>query len=121
MLTRCLHCLAPIAGGAQTLTPRLIGGSGEVIDLSWHMADCAAADPLHDDLATALCMPVEAEAREATRRAYVAIRTRTIQRLGKRAPELLRQCVIVRRDFNDIRATLRGPGLAWGLPTMRVK
>lgn len=119
MLTRCLHCLQPIAGGAPTLTPRLIGSSGEVIDLSWHLADCAAADPLHDQMATALGMVSDPEAHEATRLAYTAIRNRTIDRLGKRAAERLRECINVRRDFADVRVTLRSRGLAWGVPTPR--
>lgn len=118
MLTRCLHCLAPISPGAEVLTPRLTGSHGEVLDLSWHMYGCAEADPLHLELADALdsCGP---EALRRTRELYTAIRERTVERLGTRAPDFLRQCIIVRRDFNDPRVTLRGRGLAWGVPTKR--
>ena len=104
----------PLKRGVDTLTVRLIGPSGEVIDIGWHQARCAETDPLHDALADALSLDDGPESDTACRAAYEGL----LDQLGERWRDAdVRRMVVIRKDIEDVRYTLRGE--RWGRTSRR--
>lgn len=116
-LPRCCYCGQRVAHGDR-FDLSLERRDAERVVLRWHLAPCAAEDPLHLALADALRLPDGPEGDDAARAAYLAVRDRVAAEQGA---EGLRACIDVRRDLADPRWTLRGPGLSWGRLTPRVR
>ena len=116
---RCCWCggnVSRVAGEMFALSINGHGGKGEKVVLYWHARACLAADPLHDQWATAHSLPDGPEGDAACRAAYLAIRDRVAERFGS---EGLRGCIDIRKDMPDPKQTLRGPGRSWGRATSR--
>ncbi len=115
-LPLCAWC-REYARPGSAIEPTLQGPSGEVIALRWHLDRCAEEDPLHAILADALGAPDGPQSDADTLRAYIAIRDRA----AGFGVATLRGVVDVRADFARGSRTLRGPGLAWGRITERLR
>lgn len=126
----CAYCQRATArAGVEVMVVTLQGASGEKIELRWHLADtsalasrlgrpapnCAAIDPLHQELADAIGLPDGPESDDVARAVYMKIRARAAS-FGQ---DMLRDVVMIPRDVCSTKWTLRGPGLGWGVLTKR--
>lgn len=111
----CCFCAAPVdPHDAQATFTLNVGepGWGPLAVLRWHLAaGCAESDPLHLEIADASNLPDGGEGDLLVASIYL----RLLDRLGEQhGPDALRAAVFIRRDVDDPRVTLRGPGLRWG-------
>jgi hypothetical protein len=100
------------------LSVRIVEDGGPVMALRWHMSPtpCYDLDVLHHELAAAIGLDGPAGA-DAVREAMTSIRDRA----AARGDAVLRRTLDIRRDLDDPRYTLRGPGDAWGQKSARVR
>lgn len=119
---RCCLCGEPVVlhDTRETFTLNVGEPSGgPVAVLRWHHArGCAERDPLHLEIAEASNLPDGGEGDLIVAAVYLRI----LDRLGaEHGPDVLRAAVDIRRDVDDVRVTLRGPGLLWGRRSDRVR
>ena len=111
----CALCFARVAHDGPTVLVLHMIEPKCAVTLRWCLA-CAGADPLNAQLA-------EAEGQAPTHDgdpvadAYGAI----LDRAAAQGAEVLRGVADVRRDLDDPRRTMRGPGLLWGRPAARAR
>ena len=115
----CCFCGRPTPrhNPRETFTLNLGQDRGPRVVLCWHHAGgCAVSDPLCTAIAEADALP-DAEAGDLQ---IAAVYLRLLDRLAsEHGAEVLRAAVDVRRDADDPRVTLRGPGLLWGRRSAR--
>lgn len=115
---RCALCFETVPYDGPTILRIALDEPACAVTLRWHIA-CATTDPLSAEFAEA----VHAEKPAAGEDDPL---TDVYRRIVARAAESedvdrLRGVVDVRRDIDDPRRTMRGPGLLWGLPAARVR
>lgn len=115
----CALCSEDVpAFGDSMLTVRIVEDDGPAMALRWHVrpTPCYDLDGLHHELAAAIGLDGQAGA-DAVREAMTSIR----ERAAARGDAVLRRTLDIRRDLDDPRYTLRGPGDAWGLKSERAR
>lgn len=113
----CALCFARVVHDGPSVLVLHIVEPKCAVTLRWCIT-CAGIDPLNAQLAEAEGQEPIAEADDdPLANAYDAILDRALAR----GANVLRGVVDVRRDLNDPRRTMRGAGLLWGRPSVRVR